>query len=243
MDFGAALSSLIKPQPQFSLTDPTTLLALANLKYPMNNFNLPNYAHSLIQPRNSMANGIPNFDLASIIAAATATATAQHDTSTKLNFSSLTTNVSLPSLEPSNNVVVTTPTRPSTTSSNNGLSQLPIPIPAQPTSPTQSSASASSISSGGSSSSIIQSAQSSPTRQNGSTTPLLFGGGYKRKLSGTPTRKPPKPIPDENKAWRRGWKSRLVPVPASPVPGRDGTGLNFTGTGRDRDYKLGPGIL
>uniref|UniRef100_A0A914Q0J5 Uncharacterized protein n=1 Tax=Panagrolaimus davidi TaxID=227884 RepID=A0A914Q0J5_9BILA len=166
----------------------------------MNNFNLPNYAHSLIQPRNSMANGIPNFDLASIIAAATATATAQHDTSTKLNFSSLTTNVSLPSHEPSNTVVVTTPTRPSTTSSNNGLSQLPIPIPAQPTSPTQSSASASSISSGGSSSSIIQSAQSSPTRQNGSTTPLLFGGGgYKRKLSGTPTRKPPKPIPDENK--------------------------------------------
>uniref|UniRef100_A0AC34QZ07 Uncharacterized protein n=1 Tax=Panagrolaimus sp. JU765 TaxID=591449 RepID=A0AC34QZ07_9BILA len=58
MDFGTALSSLIKPQCQFP--DPAAILALANLKYPLN-YGLPNYGHSLLQTRQQ--GGMPPIDI------------------------------------------------------------------------------------------------------------------------------------------------------------------------------------
>ncbi|KAE9554391.1 hypothetical protein FO519_002383 [Halicephalobus sp. NKZ332] len=175
MDFGTALSTLIKPQHQFP--DPAALLALANLfqKYPLANYGLPNYAHSLIQPRQQ--GGLPPLDIAGLIAAATG-----QEPESKL-VASLASALQ--------NQQASTPI----TSSSISLSQLPIPIPAQPSSPTQSSASASSLSSSGS---LTTQNSPNPARSNGTTTPV-FGAGYKRKLNGTPTRKPPAPIPDEKK--------------------------------------------
>ena len=146
-------------------------------KYPLNNYGLPNYAHSLIQPRQQ--GGIPPLDLAGLIAAATAQ---EPESKLVASLASALQNqqASTPITSISNSV---------------SLSQLPIPIPAQPSSPTQSSASASSLSSSGS---LTTQNSPNPARSNGTTTPV-FGGGYKRKLNGTPTRKPPAPIPNEKK--------------------------------------------
>uniref|UniRef100_A0A914C4X1 BZIP domain-containing protein n=1 Tax=Acrobeloides nanus TaxID=290746 RepID=A0A914C4X1_9BILA len=188
MDLSSALSALIKPQPRFTQNlnfhdHAATLMALANFKYQLPNYGLPQYAQSLITPPlGATANFTSNLPTA--LASAVAAAVNGSTNASQLQ-NSLTTATSTgapptkrPKLETllENDMVIPIPSASSVTSSIASISSFPPPPPSPPQS-------ASSSSSNGRISS-----QNSPIR-----------GGIHGATKTTPMRKPPAPIPEEKK--------------------------------------------